>query len=63
MSYRKLSIWQLACQLVIDIHKMTLTKLPEFELYEEGGHLLNQSNQISLRAMAGEGTRLNLSAF
>ena len=32
MSYRKLEIWQMARELVVDIHKMTLTKLPKFEL-------------------------------
>jgi len=31
MSYKKLEIWQLARELVIDIHKMTLHKLPKFE--------------------------------
>ena len=31
MSYEKLEIWQLARELVIDIHKMTLTKLPKIE--------------------------------
>jgi len=39
MSYRKLEIWQEARQLVIDIHKMTLNKLPQFELYEEGSQI------------------------
>jgi hypothetical protein len=42
MSYRKLEIWQLARQLVIDIHKMSLNKLPKFELYEEGSQISNQ---------------------
>jgi four helix bundle protein len=39
MSYRKLEIWQKARELVIDIHKMTLSKLPQFELYEEGSQI------------------------
>jgi four helix bundle protein len=39
MSYKKLVIWQEARQLVIDIHKMTLTELPRFELYEEGSQI------------------------
>lgn len=29
MSYRNLEIWQLSWELVIDIHKMTLTPLPK----------------------------------
>ena len=36
MSYKKLEVWQLALELVIDIHRMTLEKLPKFEMYEEG---------------------------
>ena len=35
MSYKKLTIWQKAQELVLDIHKITLNKLPPFELYEE----------------------------
>ena len=35
MSYRKLQIWMLAREVVIEVHEMTL-KLPKFELYEEG---------------------------
>jgi hypothetical protein len=30
MSYKKLVIWQKARESVIDIHRMTLRKLPQF---------------------------------
>jgi four helix bundle protein len=39
MSYKKLEIWQLAKELVIDIHRMTLELLPKFEMFEEGGQI------------------------
>ncbi len=39
MSYKSLEVWQLARELVIDIHKMTLFKLPKFEMYEEGNQI------------------------
>jgi len=39
MSFKNLEIWQLARELVIDIHKMTLNKLPKFEMFEEGGQI------------------------
>jgi four helix bundle protein len=39
MSYKKLKIWEMAQALVIDIHQMTLTSLPRFELYEEGSQI------------------------
>ena len=36
MSYKKLEVWQLARELVVDIHKMTLDGLPKHEMFEEG---------------------------
>ena len=39
MSYKNLEIWQLARELVIDIHEMTLNKLPKFEMFEEGSQI------------------------
>ena len=36
MSHKNLEIWQLVRELVIDSHKMTLNKLPKFEMFEEG---------------------------
>ena len=35
-SYKSLEIYQLAQKLAIEIHKMSLTELPKFEMYEEG---------------------------
>ena len=43
MSYKKLEIWQIANELVIKIHKMTLNELPKFELYEEGSQIRRSS--------------------
>jgi four helix bundle protein len=39
MNYRDLEVWQLARELVIAIHEMTLTKLPKFEMFEEGSQI------------------------
>ena len=36
MSYCDLDIWMLARELVVDIHHMSLTQLPKYELHEEG---------------------------
>jgi hypothetical protein len=36
MSYRRLEIWEVARELSIGVHKMTIEKLPKFELYEQG---------------------------
>ncbi len=32
MSYKNLEIWQLAREVAVEIHKMSLEKLPKFEL-------------------------------
>jgi four helix bundle protein len=57
MSYRKLTIWQLANQLVIDIHKMTLNKLPKFELYEEGSQIRRCIKSVKSNIVEGYGRR------
>ncbi|MBD3320486.1 MAG: four helix bundle protein [Chitinivibrionales bacterium] len=43
MSYKKLTIRQNARQLSIDIHRMTLEKLTEFELFEVGSQIRRSS--------------------
>ena len=57
MSYRKLEIWQLARTLVIDIHRMTLEKLPKFELYEEGSQIRRSSKSVKSTIVEGYGRR------
>lgn len=39
MSYRKLEIWQMARDIAVDVHRMSLDKLPKFEMYEEGSQI------------------------
>jgi len=46
MSYKNLEIWQLARELSILIHKMTLTELPKFEIYEEGSQIRRSSKSV-----------------
>ena len=57
MSYRKLEIWQLSRELVIDIHKMTLSKLPKFEMYEEGSQIRKSSKSVKSTILEGYGRR------
>jgi four helix bundle protein len=56
MSYKKLGVWQLARQLVIDIHNMTL-KLPKFELYEEGSQIRRSIKSVKSTIVEGYGRR------
>ena len=57
MSYKNLEIWQAARSIVIDIHKMTLEKLPRFELYEEGSQIRKSSKSIKSTIVEGYGRR------
>ena len=57
MSYKKLVIWQKARELVIDIHKMTLNKLPKFELYEEGSQIRRSIKSVKSNLVEGYGRR------
>ncbi len=52
-----MEIWQEARTLVIDIHKMTLEKLPKFELYEEGGQIRKSSKSVKSTIVEGYGRR------
>jgi len=57
MSYKKLQIWQLARELVIDIHRMTLTKLPKFEMFEEGSQIRRSIKSVKSTIVEGYGRR------
>ena len=57
MSYKNLEIWQLARELVIDIHKMTLHNLPGFEMYEEGKQIRKSSKSVKSTIVEGYGRR------
>ena len=56
MSYKNLEIWQLSRELVIEIHKMTLT-LSKFEMYEEGSQIRRSSKSIKSTIVEGYGRR------
>ena len=54
-SYRDLEIWKMARELVVPVHKMTLEKLPKFEMYEEGSQIRRSSKSISSNIVQGYG--------
>ena len=56
MSYKKLEVWQLARDLVIEIHKMTLS-LPKFEMFEEGSQIRRSSKSVRSNIVEGYGRR------
>lgn len=56
-SYRDLGIWKQAHELAVIVHKMTLEKLPKFEMYEEGSQIRRSSKSISSNIVEGYGRR------
>lgn len=57
MSYKNLEIWQLAREVVIEIHKMTLEHLPNFEMYEEGSQIRRSSKSVKSNVVEGYGRK------
>jgi four helix bundle protein len=56
MSYRKLQIWILAREVVIEVHQMTM-RLPKFEMYEEGSQIRKSSKTTKATIVEGYGRR------
>ncbi len=57
MSYRNLEIWQLSRTLTIDIHQMTLQKLPNFEMFEAGSQIRRATKSTRYNIVEGYGRR------
>lgn len=57
MNYRNLEVWQLARELVIPIHEMTLTKLPKFSMFEQGSQIRRAIKSVKSNTVEGYGRR------
>ena len=57
MSYRDLEIWQIAREVVVEIHKMTINDLPKHEMFEEGGQIRRSSKSVKSTIVEGYGRR------
>ena len=55
--YKKLRIWEQARELVIEIHRMTLSSLPKFEMYEEGSQIRRSMKSVKSNIVEGYGRR------
>lgn len=56
-SYRDLEVYQLARELSVEIHRMSLEYLPKFELYEEGAQIRRSVKSIRSNIVEGYGRR------
>ncbi len=55
--YKKLRIWEQSRDLVMEIHRMTLTSLPKFEMYEEGSQIRRSIKSVKSNIVEGYGRR------
>ncbi len=55
MSYKNLEIWQLAREIALEVHKMTLEDLPKFEIYETGQQIRKSSKSCRSTIVEGYG--------
>lgn len=55
--YKKLRIWEQSRDLVVEIHQMTLTCLPKFEMYEEGSQIRRSMKSVKSNIVEGYGRR------
>lgn len=55
-SYRDLEIYQLAYQLAIKVHRLTLT-LPKYEMYEQGSQVRRSTKSIKDNIVEGYGRK------
>lgn len=57
MGYRDLQIWQVARDMTVVVHRMTLEKLPRFELHEEGSQIRRSAKSVRSNIVEGFGRR------
>ncbi|MGE0561868.1 MAG: four helix bundle protein [Flavobacteriales bacterium] len=57
MSYKNLEIWERARTVSIAIHRMTMTELPKFELFEVGSQIRRSSKSVRSNIVEGYGRR------
>ncbi|PXA05394.1 four helix bundle protein [Coraliomargarita sinensis] len=57
MSYKDLQIWQIARELVIEIHQMSFRELPKREAYEEASQIRRSMKSVRSNIVEGYGRR------
>ena len=57
MTYRSLEVWQIARELSVEIHRMTVDTLPKIEQFEEGQQIRRSIKSVRSNIVEGYGRR------
>lgn len=57
MAYKELEVWQMARDLAVDIHSMTIKELPKFEMFEVGRQIRKSIKSVKSNIVEGYGRR------
>lgn len=57
MNYTDLEVWKLARKATVQVHKMTIQKLPKFEMYETGSQIRRSAKSVRSNIVEGFGRR------
>lgn len=63
MDFKDLEIWKLANEVANEIHHMTMTDLPPFEMYETGSQIRRSSKSVKSNIAEGFGRRHSKKEF
>lgn len=63
MSYKNFEIWKLADELVVEVHQMTLTGLPKFEMFEVGSQIRRSIKSVKATIVEGYGRKIYKAEF
>lgn len=61
--YEDTDIYKLAKKLAVEIHKMTLSELPKYEMFAEGDQIRRSSKSIVANFVEGGAIRLIIYVF
>ena len=56
--YEDSKIYQLAKQMAVELHQLTLNELPKFEMYEQGAQIRRSSKSVVANFVEGYGRRM-----
>ncbi len=61
--YEDSALYQLAKQMAVEIHQMTLDELPQYEFYEQGSQIRRASKSVVANFVEGYGRRYYKSEY